>query len=48
MQQPALFNRSVYENIKYNDQSANVNDVIEACKSVNAYDFVAEGNFGVQ
>ena len=43
-----LFNRSVYENIKYNMDSATVNDVVEAAKMANAFDFISEENFGLR
>lgn len=47
-QEPVLFNRSVYENIKYNCKSATFDDVVNASKMAKAYDFVCEGNFGMK
>ena len=42
-----LFNRSVYENIKYNMKEAKFEDVVEASKLAKAFDFICEGNFGI-
>ena len=42
-----LFNRSVYENIKYNMKEAKFEDVVEASKLAKAFDFICEGNFGL-
>ena len=47
MQEPALFNRSVYENLKYNNADVSDQEIVEVVKSVNAYDFVVDGNFGL-
>ena len=47
-QEPALFNRSVYDNIKYNCESATVEDVVKASQMAKAYDFICQGNFGMQ
>lgn len=46
-QEPVLFNRSVYENIKYNIKDATFDDVVEASKQAKAFDFIIEGNFGL-
>lgn len=45
-QEPALFNRSVIENIKYNSV-ASVYEIQQAAKLASAYDFIENGNFGV-
>ena len=47
-QEPVLFNRSVYENIKYNCKGATFQDVVTASKMAKAYDFVCQGNFGME
>jgi len=47
-QEPALFNRSIYENIKYNCKHATFDDVVHASKLAKAYDFVVQGNFGMK
>ncbi len=44
-QEPALFNRSVNENIKYN-LSCTSSDIKQAAKIADAYTFIEEGNFG--
>jgi ABC-type multidrug transport system fused ATPase/permease subunit len=44
-QEPALFNRSIYENIRYN-MNYSLNDVQEAARVADAYSFIEEGNFG--
>jgi ABC-type multidrug transport system fused ATPase/permease subunit len=44
-QEPALFNRSVEENIRYNYECS-FNDIEEAAKMSDAHDFVEEGIFG--
>jgi ABC-type multidrug transport system fused ATPase/permease subunit len=46
-QEPILFNRSVYENIKYNTKDATFEDVVRVSKLAKAFDFIEEGNFGV-
>lgn len=46
-QEPALFNRSVSDNIKYNI-NCSLEEVEEAAKLSDAYEFIEEGNFGVQ
>ena len=46
-QEPVLFNRSVYENIKYNSKNATFQDVVTASKMAKAYDFICQGNFGM-
>lgn len=45
-QEPALFNRSIFDNIKYNQTDVTLDDVIEVAKITNSYDFIMEGNFG--
>jgi ABC-type multidrug transport system fused ATPase/permease subunit len=47
-QEPLLFNRSIYENIKYNQTEATYEDVINAARMANAFDFIEQGNFGVK
>lgn len=47
MQEPALFNRSVYENLRYNNADVSDEEIMEVVKSVNAYDFIVDGNFGL-
>ena len=44
-QEPALFNRSVVDNVKYNID-VSFSDIEEATKISDAYEFVEEGNFG--
>lgn len=44
-QEPALFNRSVKENIQYN-LDCTLFDVKQAAKIADAYSFIEEGNFG--
>ena len=39
-QEPVLFNRSVYDNIKYNMKEATFEDVIEATRAAKAFDFI--------
>ena len=46
-QEPVLFNRSVFDNIKYNMKEATFEDVVEASKKAKAFDFICEGNFGL-
>ena len=41
-----MFNRTVYENIRYN-QSAEFDDIVQAAQQANAYNFICEANFGV-
>ena len=45
-QEPVLFNRSVYKNIRYNLTSASYEDVLDASKMAKAYEFINEGKFG--
>jgi len=47
MQEPALFNRTVYENVKYNNKNATPDDIIMACREAKAYDFIEKANFGL-
>ena len=42
-----LFNRSVQENIRYNTDESFLS-IVEAAKIANAYDFIENGNFGIQ
>lgn len=44
-QEPALFNRSVIDNVKYN-LNCTFNEVEEAARMSDAFSFVEEGNFG--
>ena len=44
-QEPALFNRSVVDNVKYNMESSFA-DVEESAKLSDAFGFIEEGNFG--
>ena len=46
-QEPILFNRSVFDNIKYNSKNATFQDVVRASKMAKAYDFICEGAFGM-
>ena len=46
MQEPVLFNRSVYENIKYNTNNVGLEEVVAVSKKAKAYDFIIEGKFG--
>ena len=46
MQEPVLFNRSVYKNIRYNCESVGYEQVVNASKMANALDFINEGKFG--
>lgn len=46
-QEPALFNRSVIENIKYNAEVTE-KEAKEAAKVANAFDFIEAGGFGVE
>jgi ABC-type bacteriocin/lantibiotic exporter with double-glycine peptidase domain len=46
MQEPALFNRSVFENVRYNTSKAQISDVQEACQEAKAYEFIETANFG--
>ena len=46
MQEPVLFNRSVFKNIKYNCHNVTFEDVENASKMANAFDFINEGKFG--
>lgn len=48
MQEPVLFNRSVFDNIKYNTNWATFDDVVKVSQMANAYDFVCEGKFGTK
>lgn len=45
-QEPALFNRSISDNIQYN-LGCSFGEVQEAAKLADAFDFVEEGNFGI-
>ena len=45
-QEPALFNRTVIDNIKYN-HDCEFQDVEEASKLSDAYSYIEEGNFGI-
>lgn len=40
LQEPFLFSKSVYENVKYNTASATREDVVQACKTIGAHDFI--------
>jgi len=44
-QEPALFNRSVIDNIKYN-LNVSFSEVQKAAELSDAFNFVEEGNFG--
>ena len=44
-QEPALFNRTVIDNVKYNMDSS-FSDVEDATKLSDAFGFIEEGNFG--
>lgn len=45
-QEPVLFNRTLYENIRYN-QEASFEEIVQATIQANAYNFITEANFGV-
>lgn len=47
-QEPVLFNRSIYENIKYNQTNATYEDVVTAARMANCFDFIQQANFGVK
>lgn len=40
LQEPFLFSKSVYENVKYNARSGRRSDVEAACRTIGAHDFV--------
>lgn len=40
LQEPFLFSKSVFENVRYNTRDATEEDVIEACKIIGAHDFI--------
>lgn len=46
-QEPALFNRSVIDNIRYNS-GATREEILEAARIANAYEFVEHGGFGLE
>ena len=41
-QEPSLFNTTIYENIKYGKPEATREDIIEAAKAANAYNFIMD------
>lgn len=47
MQEPVLFNRSVYENIQYNSDKT-MKQIIIATEQSRSYDFIIEGKFGIK
>ena len=49
-QEPSLFNTSIYENIKYGKPTATKDEIIEAAKAANAYNFIMDlpQNFDTQ
>lgn len=42
LQEPFLFSKSVFENVRYNTYEATSADVIDACKVIGAHDFIME------
>lgn len=40
-QDPVLFDISIAENVKYGKQSASLDEIMEACKKANIFDFIA-------
>ncbi len=42
LQSPHLFSGSVFDNVRFGKEDATLEDVIEACKLVNAHDFIME------
>jgi ATP-binding cassette subfamily B protein len=40
LQEPFLFSKSVYENVRYNTRAATREEVVRACKTIGAHDFV--------
>ena len=40
LQEPFLFSKSVYENIRYSSASATREDIVEACEVIGAHDFI--------
>ena len=49
-QEPSLFNTTIYENIKYGKPTATKDEIIEAAKAANAYNFIMDlpQNFDTQ
>lgn len=45
-QEPFFFNTSIKENLLYANEDASMEDIIEACKSSNIYDFILSLNKG--
>jgi subfamily B ATP-binding cassette protein MsbA len=41
-QDPFLFNESVISNIAYHNPTANIEDIVEACKAAYAHDFISK------
>ena len=39
-QEPSLFNTTIYENIQYGRPGATKEEIIEAAKAANAYNFI--------
>lgn len=42
LQEPFLFSKSVLENVSYNTAGATKHDVVEACKTIGAHDFIMQ------
>lgn len=42
LQNPILFSGSILDNIRYGKPDATLNEVIDACKAANAYDFITK------
>ena len=40
LQEPFLFSKSVYDNVRYNTRHANREDIVEACQIIGAHDFI--------
>ncbi len=40
LQEPFLFSKTVYENVRYNTRHASREDIVNACKIIGAHDFV--------
>lgn len=45
MQEPVLFNRSIYENIRYNCDQVKAEEIEQVCKDINCYNFITDPNF---
>ncbi len=46
LQEPFLFSKSIFENVRYNARDATAEDVIEACKVIGAHEFISKLEHG--